>query len=522
MPPTGSLSRAFLRVAGGALAAWTLARLAAYFLADGRILKHHVESAVILTAVVLVCLFASLPADRAGARPNGAGAPRWPVRAVVIAMFVCGSLALYWPALHVGFISDDFVLADRASRLALTGHVFVRPVLLLIWKGLFELGAGPATLHAVNIVLHGANGALLAAIALRVGVRPASSLLVAALFLVWPTHVEAVVWNSGMFDVLTGTFVLTIVLLYVSGAWQSTTGAIALFLLTAAALLAKETASMLPVFIVLAAAPRWWRERPQQRERVVAAALFLSCAAYLIWRVFMRVGPTDGVDRSISRYVLKELLSRTFSTLSVPLTTDVTRAAPALGLLYGGIALVLMAAPVLFARTRDSTHWIQMRGLVWALAAVLPALGYLLVGPFMEGSRHLYLPSMGWFMAMVAGADALRRIAPRAGAIAGGALILLTAVSVPLTRRDTADWTAAAALRDDLLVRGADFAAREGCRELRVHGLPEMHRGAQLFRNGFAEALQPLVRVRGGGVCDVSWDGRAFQAARTRARAPGV
>jgi hypothetical protein len=522
MPRPGPLTRASLRVSGGALALWTLARIAAYFIADAGTHKQHVESALNLTALVLVCLFAARPADRAAARPDEAGPARCPASALVIAVFVCGSLALYWPALHVGFISDDFVLADRASRLALTGHVFVRPVLLLIWKGVLELGGGPATLHTVNILLHGVNAALFAAVARRVGLPPASSLLAAALFLVWPTQVEAVVWNSGMFDVLTGTFMLTIVLLYVGGAWRSTGGVIALFLLAMAALLTKETAGMLPVFIVLAAAPGWWRQRPVRRERVVAAALFLLCATYLIWRVFIRIGPTDGVDRSITRYVLKELLSRTFSSLSVPLTTDVTRAVPALGLLYGGIALVLIAAPVLLARARDGISWIQVRGSIWTLAAVLPAIGYLLVGPYMEGSRHLYLPSVGWFIAMVAGADALRRMAPRAGAIAAGALILLTAVSVPLTRRDTGDWTTAAALRDAVLARAEEFATRQRCRELRVSGVPEMYRGAQLFRNGFAEAVGPRVQVPGGAVCDVSWDGRDFQAAQTRPRAPGV
>src|SRR4029453_1513599 len=73
--------------------------------------------------------------------------------------FVGVSFALYWPTIGIGLLSDDWVLWDRAAHWSI-GPVtteLVRPLPLLIWAVLINVGASPVTLHVLNIVLHGTN-----------------------------------------------------------------------------------------------------------------------------------------------------------------------------------------------------------------------------------------------------------------------------------------------------------------------------------------------------------------------------
>jgi hypothetical protein len=130
------------------------------------------------------------------------------------AIWISGAVALYWPALTVGFLSDDFVLADRAFRFAvgLFNPEGFRPLPLAVWGLILHIGGGAVALHALNVALHGTNAFLATRVVQPVIHSRRAGLLAGLIVLTMPILVEPVVWCSGVFDVMATTFVLLAVL----------------------------------------------------------------------------------------------------------------------------------------------------------------------------------------------------------------------------------------------------------------------------------------------------------------------
>jgi hypothetical protein len=164
--------------------------------------------------------------------------------------------ALYGPTL-----GNDLVWDDRLTALAAvapgtilfhaTGSYY-RPVVMLsfaadrwLWHG------APAGFHATNVVCHAAVGWLVGAWALALGTGGGASLAAALLFTAHPVQTEAVAYVSGRTDVLCALFVLLGLL-----AWRRARGAADRFALASAAafalaLLAKESAVLVPLALLL-------------------------------------------------------------------------------------------------------------------------------------------------------------------------------------------------------------------------------------------------------------------------------
>jgi hypothetical protein len=160
----------------------------------------------------------------------------------------------YRDAVGIGFLSDDFVIADWASRREWIHAVetgFVRPAVPMTWGLLSFLPfSWAATLHAANLLLHALDAALLTAIGLKLGFDRASAAAAGFLFVTMSSLTEAVVWISGMQDVLMATCALGAVLavLGLRALPQGTPlRAGTAVVLTAVALGAKETAVAIPV-----------------------------------------------------------------------------------------------------------------------------------------------------------------------------------------------------------------------------------------------------------------------------------
>ena len=99
--------------------------------------------------------------------------------------------------------------------------------------------------------MHLVNGALIHAIARRLRLDPIAAILAAALFLLFPASAEAVVWASGIQDVLMTTASLAFVLATLDARHPAVLLGCAL-----AGLFSKETAVVMPL---LAAAALWAR-----------------------------------------------------------------------------------------------------------------------------------------------------------------------------------------------------------------------------------------------------------------------
>jgi hypothetical protein len=493
-----------LRALAVAAVCYCLALAVSYFAGAFAIKRHHIESGLyILTAIWLLHLFL-LPASEAG--DSGSASALWLVP--VVPMAVC---LLYWRAAQLGLLSDDYVLRSwaRAGNLWGVGSWFTRPVPLGIWQGLFTLGAGATALHVLNVGLHALNAVLAATVAAQLGLRRVGILITTAVFVWWPTQVEPVLWASGIFDVLVATWMLTAILVCLR--WRRHAhrplDLVVVAVLGGLALFTKESAIALPFLLVILMAPHF---RRPWLPSLLPVLVSLACGAgYLIWRLVEKF-PIIGTP-ALTRYVLKEQVSRTFGTLAIPFSESVLHAYPYIPIWFALALAVLVFATVAGTR-RAAGHTIAIQGLLWCLVAAAPTIGYLLIGPDFEGSRYLYLPALGWGLFL----GGLYQAAGEASGgiwkgVAGVLIASMCGIALVQQRAAVSHWVSAASERDRILAAGRRVDARGQCRSLVFEGLPGTHRGAPLFGNGFAEALSDAGARTGGDLeCRFAWNGTEF------------
>jgi hypothetical protein len=209
--------------------------------------------------------------------------------------------------------------------------------------------------------------------------------------------------------------------------------------------------------------------------------------------------------------VLKEHLSRTFATLGTPLSAESIGDHPIVALLFASLAIVLAMASMLASRGREAGHVVAVQGLVWSVAAVAPTLGFLLIGSYLDGSRYLYLPAVGWGLTLGGLLDAASY--RRSIGLAMGTLLTgLIACAALQQQRTLAEWRASAEARDRILSEAVKLAEAAQCEDVSAQQLPPRLKGAQLFNNGFAEALRAARgQPRGSRHCQWTWTGAAFR-----------
>ena len=498
-----------LRVMLALAAGYVVILLAGYFFEAYGVKRHHVESACfILAAIALVGTLSLKAGDSPPPTTRGAG--------VAVAAVLLGTAA-YWRALGVGFLSDDYVLRSwvLAGHLNWVDSHLARPVALALWRAVFILGGGARSLHLVNVTLHVTNTILAGGLAARLGLGRAGVVVASTVFLLWPTQVEPVVWSAGVFDVLATTWMLSALLICMRDdpLLRTDLDAVLVCGLSGLSLLTKESAVALPVLALTAMLFRPAHRAGSRRQIVLFVSIACSTAAYMCWRVWAHL-PVTGTS-GVTRYVGKEQLSRTFGALALPFADESIHAYPLLAFGIAAGITVLATASVVGADRRSRGHVIVVKGLVWCVVAAAPTLGLLFIGPYLDGSRYLYLAALGWGLALGGVLEALwsHRVL-RSAAIAVIAS-LCVAAAVEQQRRLT-DWLGAAAERDRIIA-DASRLAKEGakdaqCGSISASNLPPRFRGAQLFTNGFAEAIDD---ARGPSAssrhCAWTWTGVAFR-----------
>src|SRR5690606_1128854 len=150
--PGSSIVRALRALVIAAVA--YLAVLLVRFFYPPHVERFRVESGFIIFVAAAVALVLARPgAVRRGlkaARPAGG-------------VFLGVTLLLYWPALGVGLLSDDFVIADftvQGRWIYGLDVAFARPVIPAVWSILLSAPAPELALHALNLGLHALNATL--------------------------------------------------------------------------------------------------------------------------------------------------------------------------------------------------------------------------------------------------------------------------------------------------------------------------------------------------------------------------
>lgn len=477
--------------------AYALTHSAVYFTHYGW-KPYRVEAAWFLAAAVVFLAIA--PSLRSSlCRPSPVAVPTG-TDALVIAVALAVTLAAYVPVLRIGFLSDDFVLMDLAGRPGQAGWSgFVRPAPLWVFGLAASLSRSPDVfLHALNLALHLASGALVWWLSLRIGLSSRAAIVASALFLVFPASVEAVAWCSGLQETLMTTGTLCALALIFSAR-----GVLFVPVAGVAALLAKETGVAMPL---IAAALLVGRRPPARRLALTAIVISIVLSAFFaVWRAS---SAPEGFLREPSRYLIKQIVSVAFGSLAVPFSSVEIAQHPALGLVLTGLIALALAVLVRAPSGRGfalSTYAFA----AWVLLSVGPVYSMFFVSGDLQGSRYLYLPAAAWAMWL---ALMLVDGIPRKSLGALAAAVVLALWSWGLIRH-VSPWVDAASARDEVVAAAAALPLPAECGSLDLVDVPDNVRGAYVFRNGLDEALRQRgvsTPTRPGMECRYKWTGTAF------------
>jgi hypothetical protein len=469
--------------------------------------RFHVESKL------LILVAGGILAAAWQRRPGGAEAPApapFRTRAWMPLSAVAAALALYSSTLGIGFLSDDFALiaAGRHGAFGVEPGRFFRPLAIGL---LSALGDAPFAMHDILVVLHGLNAFLVFRLARVLGASPLCALSAAALFITFPAAVEAVAWCSGIQDVLLATAGLVFVLV-----WGFECSLRLRLVLAVAALSVglgtKETAVVFPALALTV-----WLGSPRlSRRELLWLGLVTGAAAgsFALWRLTW----PDAHDyaQAPSRWLLKELVSRTFGGLTVPWHRDLGSAGVLLGSATGAFLPLALVANLQLWRERPAAFARVLRLAAWALLSTAPAYGLLFVSADLGGSRYLYLAeAAGAILAAELWIQAAGRVTRNAVLVALP-IFVCVAVCAAALRVHLRPWQEAARLRDTTLAAAQAQLQRLGCGHAAFEGLPDSVRGAYVFRNGFGAALErawPGWQADDrGSSCVLAWSGSGFEA----------
>ena len=429
---------------------------------------------------------------------------------VWVATATLAALGAYGIVLGAFFVSDDFshlaILGSRgAAGLWCGGGVFLRPLTSVSLAADHALwGLRPAFYHVHNVLLHALCSVLVGLLVHGLARRSRdpenergalrAAVLAAALFLVAPSHAEAVAWVSGRCDLLAALLALASLVAWLG--WERSRRSVWLVLSAASyagALASKESAAALP--LIIGALIRWRRPAADAERAVRNDALFiLPHAAVLGAYLAARVGllehpfrPPGGGLPGPGAFIETVFIDGAKSLLAywpgwllgVRGTLRQYDAGPTVVIAFTATAGFLVARS-LFGTQRHRFGQVRFAALGWILA-MLPAISLPTRLFTSESDRFLYFPSA--FVAMAL-AWLVTILAPsrRGWRLAGGALLVLY---FGLLQRVNLNWRWAG----DTTRRMVGDAVADARETYVAVCVPDNLRGAYVFRNGFAEAV---------------------------------
>jgi tetratricopeptide (TPR) repeat protein len=298
-------------------------------------------------------------------------------------------------------------------------------------------GLEPGGHHAVSVLLHALNAALLFMALRGMTAEPWPSFLAAALFAVHPLCVESVAWAAERKDALSGTFWMLVLVAYGGYARGPRPSRFALvFGLLALGLMAKPMLVTLPLVLLLLDAWPLGRWRPGLRSAgglllEKLPLLGLSAASSVVTVLAQR-----GALAPIQELVLGTRLANALVAYVAyawnalwpaglacfyPHAAIVAPERSSRWIAEGvgaGVLLVIVTLAVVRARTRRPYLAV---GWLWYVGTLVPVIGVFQVGSQSMADRYTYLPSVGLGLMLAWGVKELAAGLPRARWVPGAA-----------------------------------------------------------------------------------------------------
>lgn len=393
-------------------------------------------------------------------------------RLALAVLIAVGTMAVFSPTLGQGFVHiDDVHFVDqnpfvregfsaRALRWAATAHLtfdawpyldYWQPVTVLSRLLDVEMfGMNPLGHHAVNVLLHGLNAALLFLVleAMTRGVSGGAGAIwrcafVAALWAVHPLRVESVAWVTERKDMLAGLFWMSTLAAYHRYVRQPRLARLALVLVPfALGLMSKPFLITLPFVLLLLdywplgriGPANGWRGAP--RLLAEKAPLFMLTAASV----------AIGIRAQARAGTLHSLATEPLSSRVAGAVVDYARYArklvwpypmalpqpysphwPASVVIGSGILVVAMTVFVCVQARRRPYLPV---GWLWFLGVLVPVIGLVQPGPIPLTDRYTFLPHIGLILMITWGAaEALPAPLPSARRLAAAVALLAAALT---------------------------------------------------------------------------------------------
>ncbi|MDX1977741.1 MAG: hypothetical protein SFT94_08710 [Pseudanabaenaceae cyanobacterium bins.68] len=364
------------------------------------------------------------------------------------------------------FLSDDFGFVSNLAELCpvslwdcskkFGGALFFRPLTSLSFYTDYLLWQKNAWgYHGTNLVFHGINCYLVALLGTKLTGSARAGIIAGLIFLVLPSHCEAVTWISARADLLCTALVLTGLLLHLYGrSWLAC-------LLFGLALTAKESGIIYPLLLyppVIRGSRRW--------RLVIAYGLVLL--SYLTLRYLALGVVIGGYGAGISWQQIPlnlwHSLGRTFlppwgARMIYPLT----------GIILG---LGIWRSRYLSRSNQSICRWLTIAYFV----CLLPVLNLSVSLTTTQEERFLYLPSVFGCILLAVLLDKIRILKY----LTIGILNIGLQSSIQV-------WVAAAQISSTMVQSLAEIPPAP---VLYVVNLPDRLEGAYIFRNSFPRAVR--------------------------------
>jgi hypothetical protein len=461
---------------------WAAGNCAYVYLVLGGDRIYRVETAVL---ILLALLVPKAIGDAPEVRPPE---PLGRNRTFIACSLVAATwLAIALPLLGYPFLSDDYVFLDLAHGGGRSWEFF-RPLFLVVFSALAWIGGESVVpFHVVSFALHLGSGALAALLVRRVLRSDDAAALGFAVFVLNPLQLEAVLWVSGLQELLWAFFLLAALVCYTAAETLTRGRLLATMVLLAAGLLSKETAVC---FVLLLPAADWllcgFTRGPLLTPAYAAfAALLAGFVALRFWFVGMAPG---GLVPPVTPYAVKEFLAIPYQFFVQPWSDAAVAAPPWISCMTAIAALVLVFFGVSKGAGRQA-----LAGAFVILAATLPLGSYFFVAADLRHARYLYFPATGW--GLLVAALASRMVKGRAAMLASTALYAgLAALCLwfnlgPWNTASEAVAMFAEGVRVNtpLADTVAEWTRRTGTAPALRDGAPSEHKGVWLFLNGYKE-----------------------------------